>query len=132
MNAHQHIPEVKEADFQTQVLKSALPVLVDFFTSWSRPCGLLEEVLCEVSEACSPALKVVKVNADDSLDLSLLYDIQSVPTLLYFVNGEPLMRIIGTATKEAILAKLHWHEGSHELDPHSLCFLAPPSNSEKT
>ncbi len=132
MNAHQHIPEVKEADFQTQVLKSALPVLVDFCTSWSRPCSLLEGVLCEVAEACSPALKVVKVNADDSLDLSLLYDIQSVPTLLYFINGEPLIRIIGTATKEAILAKLHWPEGAREAGPRSQCFVAPPSNSERS
>jgi thioredoxin-like negative regulator of GroEL len=49
---------------------------------------------------------VVKVNADDSLDLSLWYDIQSVPTLLYLVQGNPCVRIVGTATKEAILAKL--------------------------
>jgi thioredoxin-like negative regulator of GroEL len=49
---------------------------------------------------------VVKVNADDSLDLSLWYDIQSVPTLIFFVAGNPCLRIVGTATKEAILAKL--------------------------
>ena len=49
---------------------------------------------------------MVKVNADDSLDLSLLYDIQSVPTLVYFVGGDPRLRIVGTASKEAILAKL--------------------------
>ena len=50
--------------------------------------------------------KVVKVNADDCLDLSLCYDIQSIPTLLYFVEGKPRLRIVGTATKQAILAKL--------------------------
>ena len=49
---------------------------------------------------------MVKVNADDSLDLSLWYDIQFVPTLLCFVEGNPCLRIVGTASKEAILAKL--------------------------
>ena len=52
-------------------------------------------------------MKVVKVNADDSLDLSLWYEIQSVPTLIYFVEGKPCLRIVGTASKEAILNLLN-------------------------
>jgi len=48
----------------------------------------------------------VKINADDSLELSLAYEIQSIPTLIYFVDGKPRFRIVGTASKEAILAKL--------------------------
>jgi thioredoxin 1 len=63
-------------------------------------------VLQELAIAWADKIKVVKVNADDSLDLSLWYDIQSVPTLLYFVDGNPCVRIVGTATKEAILGKL--------------------------
>ena len=63
-------------------------------------------MLQELASACAGKAKVVKVNADDSLDLSLWYDIQSVPTLVYFVRGNPCLRIVGTATKEAILAKL--------------------------
>ena len=63
-------------------------------------------MLQELASACAGRFKVVKVNADDSLDLSLWYEIQSVPTLLYFVRGNPCLRIVGTATKEAILAKL--------------------------
>ena len=56
---------------------------------------------------------MVSVNADDSLDLSLCYDIQSIPTVLYFVEGKPRVQIVGTATKDAILAKL---EGSGLVD----------------
>ena len=67
---------------------------------------MLKSVLRELAVICAGKFKVVKVNADDGLDLSLWYDIQSVPTLLYFVRGQPCLRIIGTATKEAILAKL--------------------------
>jgi thioredoxin 1 len=93
-------------DFRTEVLDSPQPVLVQFWAPWSQPCRVLESVLRELAVICAGKFKVVKVNADDVLDLSLWYDIQSVPTLLYFVHGQPCLRIIGTATKEAILAKL--------------------------
>jgi thioredoxin 1 len=93
-------------DFKAEVLESKQPVLVEFWAPWSLPCQVLDSVLQELASACAGMLKVVKVNADDSLDLSLWYDIQSIPTLLYFVRGNPCLRIVGTATKEAILAKL--------------------------
>lgn len=93
-------------DFKAEVLESNQPVLVEFWAPWSRPCQVFDSVLRELAGACAGMVKVVKVNADDSLDLSLWYEIQSVPTLLCFVRGNPCLRIVGTATKEAILAKL--------------------------
>ena len=107
MNAqYDPLPVISAADFKAKVLESRQPVLVEFWAAWSRPSQILDSVLRELASACERDLKVVKVNADDSLDLSLWYDIQSVPTLLYFVEGNPCLRIVGTATKEAILAKL--------------------------
>ena len=93
-------------DFKAEVLESTQPVLVEFWAPWSRPCQVFDSVLRELASACAGKVKVVKVNADDSLDLSLWYEIQSVPTLLYFVRGNPRLHIVGTATKEAILAEL--------------------------
>lgn len=98
--------EIKEADFQEEVLNSRQPVLVVFWAPWSRACQVLQSAVNEIAGACAGRARVVKVNADDSLDLSLWYDIQSVPTLLYFIDGKPRVRIVGTASKEAILAKL--------------------------
>ena len=100
------LAEITAADFKAQVLNSKQPVLVEFWAPWSRPCQVFDYVLHDVASACTGKVKVVKVNADDSLDLSLWYDIQSVPTLLYFVGGNPSLRMVGTASKEAILAKL--------------------------
>ena len=100
------LPLIAAEDFKAEVLESKQPVLVEFWAPWSRPCQVLDSVLEELAIACAGKLKVAKVNADDSLDLSLWYDIQSVPTLLYFVHGDPCLRIVGTATKDAILAKL--------------------------
>jgi thioredoxin 1 len=97
---------VAALNFNTEVLEAKLPVLVEFRTPWSRPCQILDSVIQELAHELAGKVKVVKVNADDSLDLSLCYDIQSVPTLLYFVEGMARLRIVGTATKDAILAKL--------------------------
>jgi thioredoxin 1 len=94
------------AAFETGVLKSKQPVLVVFGTPWSRPCLVLDPILQELARDWAGKVKVFKVNADDSLDLSLYYDIQSIPTLLCFVEGKLRVQIVGTATKDAILAKL--------------------------
>jgi thioredoxin 1 len=98
---------VTAADFAAVVLASTQPVLVEFWTSWSRPCQVLDSVLQELAGHWGGKVQVVKVNADDSLDLSLCYDIQSVPTLLCFVAGSPSFRIVGTATREALEAKIN-------------------------
>ena len=98
--------DLGEMNFAAEVLRSKEPVLVVFWAPWSRACQALTSVLPELASALQGKARVVKVNADDSLDLSLLYDIHSIPTLLCFVGGTPRLRIVGTATKEAILAKL--------------------------
>jgi thioredoxin 1 len=98
--------QLTAASFEAEVLKSKQPVLVVFEAPWSRPCQVLDPILQELAGDWAGKLKVVKVNADDFLDLSLCYDIQSIPTLLYFVGGKLRVEIVGTATKDAILAKL--------------------------
>jgi thioredoxin 1 len=100
------LPVVTGLTFKAEVLESKQPVLVEFWAPWSRACQVLDSVLHELASAWVGKVKVVKVDADDSLDLSLSYEIQSVPTLIYFVRGNPCLSIVGTASKEAILAKL--------------------------
>lgn len=100
------MPHLPESSFEAEVLQSKEPVLVVFETPWSRPCQMLDPIVQELAGACAGRVKVIKVNADECLGLSLGYDIQSIPTLIYFVAGKPVVRIVGTATKDAILAKL--------------------------
>lgn len=117
-----------EANFEAEVLLSKQPVLVAFLARWSRPCQVLDLVLQELSSALAGKVKVVRVNADESLDLSLVYDIQSIPTLLCFVEGKPCLRIVGTATKHAILAKLNpfaWQD-----QPENSKIKSPAENPE--
>lgn len=100
------IAEVREADFEPEVLRSSRPVLVAFYAAWSRPCHILEPTLDQVAVACAERAKVVKVNADDNPELSLWYDVQSVPSVLFFVGGSLCARLVGTVSVEALLAKL--------------------------
>lgn len=97
---------VGEADFESEVLKSRLPVVVAFWAPWSHPCHILESALDEVAAACAGHAQVVKVNADDNPDLSMWYEIQSIPTCLFFVDGSVRYRVVGTVSKEAVLARL--------------------------
>ena len=100
------IIEIGEANFESEVLRSKQPVLVAFFAPWSRACQPVRPVLDEIATACAGMIKVVKINADDNPDLGLWYEIQSIPTLLYFAGGNLHGKIIGTVTREAILVQL--------------------------
>jgi len=98
--------QIDGASFDSEILQAKQPALVAFLTSWSRPCAVLAPVLDEIAAERDGQLKVAQVDADTNLDLSLWYDVQSIPTLLYFVAGNVRARIVGTASKEAILSKL--------------------------
>jgi thioredoxin 1 len=98
--------QIDGINFDSEVLESKQPVLVAFLTMWSRPCAVITPVLDEIAAEHYGKLKVVRVNADSNLDLSLWYDVQSIPTLLFFVDGNVRAKVVGTASKEAILSKL--------------------------
>jgi thioredoxin 1 len=101
------IVEIGEANFSREVVQSERPVLVAFLAPWSQPFEVLRPVLDEVASACAGSVKVTWVNADENPNLSLWYGIQSIPTLLYFVDARPRVRVVGTASKEAILSQLN-------------------------
>ena len=100
------IVEIGEANFCSEVIQSKLPVLLGFLAPWSRPFQGLEAILDGVMTACDGSVKVAWVNVDDNPNLSASYRIQSIPTLLYFVDGRPRVRVVGTASKEGILSEL--------------------------
>ena len=105
MNTNQ-AKEINEPEFEAQVLRATQPVLVGFLTGWSKPCSLIEPVLDLVAETCNGNAKIFKVNVDDNPDLGTSYHIQSVPTLIYFVNGAVRVKIVGMVSAKAILARL--------------------------
>ena len=99
--------EINEPEFETEVLRSAQPVVVGFLTGWSKPCLLIEPVLDEVAQACNGNAKIFKVNVDDNPDLGTIYGVQSIPMLIFFFNGMVRAKIVGMVSPKAILAKLN-------------------------
>jgi len=98
--------EIKEISFEADVLRAAEPVVVNFSAPWSKPCRILSQTLDEVAANCDRDAKFFKINVDDNPDLGGWYGIQSVPTLLFFNHGEIADKIVGTASRDAILVKL--------------------------
>ncbi len=98
-------PQSNEAVFDTEVLKSTVPVLVDFTAIWCGPCKMLEPVVMQLSQDWDGKVKVVKLDVDDNSNLAVQYGVMGVPTLILFVNGNPVQRLSGYQPKERIISK---------------------------
>lgn len=95
--------DVTSANFDAEVLKSATPVLVDFWAVWCGPCRALSPVLEAVSGQLGTAVKMVKVNVDDNQALAGQFGVQSIPTLILFKNGEQVDRMVGGRSQADLL-----------------------------
>lgn len=101
-----HTIEINGANFQTEVLQSSQPVLVDFWAEWCGPCKMLGPVLEEIAAEHEGHLKVAKVNVDTNPELAERFGIQSIPTLLYFAGGKVRDKTVGVLSKPAIVSRL--------------------------
>lgn len=90
-------------NFESEVLKSDIPVLVDFWASWCGPCMMLSPVIEELSKELEGKIKVGKVNVDEQSELAMQYRVASIPTLLLFKNGNLSKSSVGFMSKDAIL-----------------------------
>ena len=99
------IPKVDEAAFETEVLKSPLPVLVDFTAIWCGPCKMLDPVIVQLSQDWNGKMKFVKLDIDDNSALVVKYGVMGVPTLILFVDGHPVQRLSGYQPKDRIISK---------------------------
>lgn len=100
---------VDEADFQTRVLQSDIPVIVDFWAEWCGPCRAIAPMLQEIASENYGKLAVAKVNVDENNDLAAQYGIRSIPTLILFKAGKPVDTIIGPVSRTELLNALAAH-----------------------
>lgn len=101
-----NIKEVDENTFQSEVLESDIPVLVDFWAPWCGPCQMVTPMLEAVAEKLGDKLKVVKMNTDENMNTAQNYQIMAIPSLLVFKKGEVVERIVGVQPQPQLEAQL--------------------------
>jgi thioredoxin 1 len=103
------IVNIDDGSFESEVIQTGGAVLVDFGAEWCHPCKQLDPVVEEIAEELADKLKVTKLDIDENVDSTMKWGVMGVPTLILFVDGEPVERLTGFVPKNRILEKLMPH-----------------------
>jgi thioredoxin 1 len=98
--------EFTDSNFKVEVLQSKLPVIVDFWAPWCRPCQMLGPTIEELSHELEGKVKVGKVNVDNSQEVAMKYSVSTIPTIMLFKDGVAVKKIVGLMRKEDLLRNL--------------------------
>lgn len=96
------VSEINDSNFETEVLKSTIPVLVDFWAPWCGPCKSIAPVLEDMATEYSGKIKIVKVNIDDNPRSPSSYDVRGIPNLVFFKGGQVVKRVVGAVPKDVL------------------------------
>ncbi len=100
------IIHASDESFESDVLRSEIPVLVDFYADWCAPCRRLAPVIDELAEEYNGDMRFVKVNVDDNASLAVQFGVQSIPTLIFFKGGQQVAKTVGAPPKPRLVQEI--------------------------
>ena len=103
------ISAVSDDTFEEEVIKSELPVLVDFWAAWCAPCQMIAPAVEKIAQDYNGRLKVVKLNVDENMKATVKYSVRSIPTLLLFKQGEIKETVVGALPQDKIISIISKH-----------------------
>ncbi len=106
-----NVVELSDTNFETEVLQSGVPVLVDFWAPWCGPCRSIAPLVEQLADEYRGAVKIAKINIDDSPNAAMKYGVQSIPTLMVFKSGDVVERFVGVQPKNRLQAALDAAKG---------------------
>jgi thioredoxin 1 len=106
---HEHVFKVSAENFQEHVIRSELPVLLDFGAVWCPPCRMLDPIVDELAIKFDGKMRVGKVDVDINPDIQEMYGVMGVPTLILFKDGQPVLNIVGFRPRNQIESALAPH-----------------------
>jgi thioredoxin 1 len=100
------ITQLSDSNFESEVINSQKPILVDFWAEWCGPCKMIAPELEKLAAEKNEQLRIGKLNVDDNRETAMKYSISSIPTLLLFKNGELVKKLIGVMSKDKIITEI--------------------------
>lgn len=98
---------ITEENFENEVLKSNVPVIIDFYADWCGPCKMMSPIVDEIAEELKEKVKVGKINSDDNMNLAEKYGIMSIPTILVIKDGNVVKTFVGVTDKATIINEVN-------------------------
>lgn len=99
--------ELREDNFEQEILNSSTPVIVDFWAAWCMPCMMIGPIVEQIDKEYKNRCKVMKLNVDEAMGIATRFSVMNIPTIIFFKDGNEYTRIVGVVDKETIAEKIN-------------------------